>query len=245
MTRNDRHALIILCLILLISVIGLVSRNVIIQVQSSTANQAKVEAYEDIINLEEETTSEPGDEDNTIEATTTEEATDASVEETTVASVQTVTGNNNTSSVTSTTQEETTASITADTTSSYTALTEYNQSLLDAINAARSAAGLDSVYLDSRLTADAVIRVNEEAIELEIDHLRLDNSECFSVDKGYYTAEILYRGNSTDATKIVDAWLNSTKHHDIILDVNYTHTACGIAVVKGSDGLYYCCIGFR
>jgi len=103
----------------------------------------------------------------------------------------------------------------------------------------------DIHFIDERLTKDALIRACECADSNTIKHYRPDGSECFSVDKGYYLAEILYRGTTTDSGIIVDAWLKSTTHRNVILDASYSHSACGIAMVQGSDGYYYCCIGFR
>lgn len=253
MTKNDRHPLVILCLIVLVSMIGLVGKNVYTHLQNA-ANQNKINQTDADNSLYiEETAEVAAGDDSTIETTTPEEITN--IEETTNGSNATTNNENSSNVVTQTNstkeeasnQDSTTNQTTSQNTScnTYAALTQYNESLLTAINAARNAAGLNSVYIDSRLTQDAYVRACEEATQHEINHQRLDNSECFSVDKGYYTAEILYRGNVTDAITIVNAWLNSTKHHDVIMDTNSSHTALGIAFIQGDDGLYYCCIGWK
>lgn len=252
MTKNERHALVILCLIVLVMVSSVLVMKVYAHFQNTynQKNNANTQA-EEVLN-QEETAEVAADDDSTIETTSPEEMTNT--EETTSGSTETTTTTDSSKVVTSKnpTKEETTENATkADsdsqtpTANSYAALTQYNQAILDAINEARNSAGLGSVYLDSRLTNDALIRVCEEATAHEINHVRLDNSECFSVDKGYYTAEILYRGNTTDASVIVNAWLASKKHHDVIMDVNSSHSALGIAFILGDDGLYYCCIGWR
>jgi len=228
MTKNDRHALVILGLIVVVSLATLFSKNLLITMHASSVKQERVNITENLVN-EQETASTEYQTTDTIETTMQSETTN--IDETTQASYVPATNSNNV--------VEPEAKV------NYTSLPQYNQALLEAINSARASYGLSAVYLDSRLTSDAVIRANEEANDQELNHTRPDGNECFYVDKGYYTAEILYRGNSTDATRIVEAWLNSPNHRDIIIDANYPHKACGIAMVAGSDGLYYCCIGFN
>jgi len=244
MTKNDRHALVILGLIVVVSLATLFSKNLLITMHASSVKQERVNITENLVN-EQETASTEYQTTDTIETTMQSETTN--IDETTQASYVPATNSNNV------VDPEANAPATdthievapAEAKVNYTSLPQYNQALLEAINSARASYGLSAVYLDSRLTSDAVIRANEEANDQELNHTRPDGNECFYVDKGYYTAEILYRGNSTDATRIVEAWLNSPNHRDIIIDANYPHKACGIAMVAGSDGLYYCCIGFN
>lgn len=103
------------------------------------------------------------------------------------------------------------------------------QAVVDLVNEARAAEGLDALTLDDALSACATIRA-EELIEL-FDHTRPDGRKCFSVlsDNGfsYMAAGENIASGYRSAESVVNAWMNSPGHRKNILSASFGRIGVG------------------
>lgn len=117
------------------------------------------------------------------------------------------------------------------------------------INQNRRANKRTNLTVNSTIVAAA--RVRSKELKTSFSHTRPDGRDSstvlddFGVSYGWY-GEILGRNNYTDdlqsITTVMNDWMNSQAHKDIILNSNFTQMGAG--VIKGSDGFKYYAIEF-
>lgn len=110
------------------------------------------------------------------------------------------------------------------------------QSLVDAMNRQRAAAGLGPLRLNSKLTAAADDRMHDMFAKHYFDHVSPDGIDPFSwVDRrGYNYTEIgenLAVGYRS-AADVVDGWMHSEHHRENVLGSRFDEI--GIAIVDAS-----------
>ena len=124
----------------------------------------------------------------------------------------------------------------------------YEQQLLEEINSARAAQGLNPLKLDSELSAAAYTHSADMACQDYVDHNGSDGSTWYSriQVQGYaytYAAENIYVGNPAFGGTPDGAftwWMNSKVHRDNILSTKVTDVGIGYAYSSGSTyGGYY------
>ena len=108
--------------------------------------------------------------------------------------------------------------------------------VLDLVNDAREAAGVDALALDPALCGAAQLRSGE--CVSKFSHTRPDGSSYKSAisEAGVscgYTGENAATGQSS-AKQVVDSWLNSEGHRANILNSNYTRLGVGFAPNTGN-----------
>ena len=112
--------------------------------------------------------------------------------------------------------------------------TSLDMDVVDEINAVREDMALDPYEFDEGLGEAAYIRA-EECEEL-FSHTRPDGSKWYTVNQNICFGENLAYGFDT-AEDVVDAWLDSPTHRDLIYDNEFE--TCGIGHYEGSDGTTY------
>ncbi|MCH5274435.1 MAG: hypothetical protein J1E65_01255 [Lachnospiraceae bacterium] len=102
------------------------------------------------------------------------------------------------------------------------------------VNAYRIAYGLPELVWDDQLEACAQVRANELATLFS--HTRPNGSDWYTVNSDLMWGENLAKGY-TNASKLVEGWMNSPTHAANILDTEYT--TCSIAVYEVGNKLYF------
>ena len=106
--------------------------------------------------------------------------------------------------------------------------------IVNEINEVRDDIDLDPYDFDRGLGEAAYIRAEE--CEQSFSHTRPDGSKWYTVNQNICFGENLAFGYDT-ADEVVDAWLNSPTHRDLIYDEDFL--TCGIGHYEGSDGTTY------
>lgn len=106
--------------------------------------------------------------------------------------------------------------------------------VVNAINEVREDADLDPYGFDRSLGEAAYVRAEE--CEQSFSHTRPDGSKWYTVNSNVCFGENLAYGYDT-AEEVVDAWLDSPTHRDLIYDEEFE--TCGIGHHKGNDGTTY------
>ena len=114
------------------------------------------------------------------------------------------------------------------------ASTSFDLEIAKAINEEREKIDLESYDYDRSLGEAAYTRAEE--CETLFSHTRPDGSDWYTVNKNICFGENLAFGYNT-AEEVVDAWLNSQAHRELIYDSEFT--TCGIGHHEGSDGTIY------
>ena len=107
--------------------------------------------------------------------------------------------------------------------------------ILELVNEARTAQGLDPLILDGTLTELAMQRAAECAVRYS--HDRPNDESCFTVMDGKLPAgaaaeNIAY--GYRNAAAVTDGWLNSPGHYANIMYEDFTHIGIGVAWVNGT-----------
>lgn len=111
------------------------------------------------------------------------------------------------------------------------------------INEVRTANGVKALEYDYNLCMAAMKRSEELAIRF--DHIRPDNSSCFTVLKDYGYKVFSSRGENiaygyTTPKKVVDGWMASAGHRGRILDADYEKTGIGYYFDETTETCYWC-----
>jgi len=108
--------------------------------------------------------------------------------------------------------------------------------ILSLVNAARQTQGLAPLKLNSKLTQAAEAKAQAMLATQSWSHNTPDSTPWKFLDQVGYTyvfaGENLAK-NFSQATQVVDAWLNSQSHRNNLLSPSYTET--GVAVVPYND----------
>ena len=112
----------------------------------------------------------------------------------------------------------------------------YIRQVVSLVNQQRSANGLDSLQLNSTVSAAAQLRAEECAASFS--HTRPNGSSCFTAlrEMGVNysgAAENIAYGQDTPQ-EVVNAWMNSDGHRKNILNGKYTEIGIGYAVINGT-----------
>ena len=126
-----------------------------------------------------------------------------------------------------------------------TALNPTEQAVFDLLNQQRTAAGLQPITLDPRLTTIARARSADMATRNYFAHVNPDGKSFLDILKqqgiSYHRAgEIIAEDNypnAQTASITVDGWMHSPTHHDIIMTPDYTMVGVGEAI-KGDEHIY-------
>ena len=105
--------------------------------------------------------------------------------------------------------------------------------ILDNINEKRAAAGLKTLIPTDDLIAAATIRAQES--EQLWSHTRPNGMQWFTVNPSVCYGECLSKGSSSP-NAVVDAWINSPAHRDVIMNSNYK--TVGIGYYKNNNICY-------
>lgn len=105
------------------------------------------------------------------------------------------------------------------------------QAVVDLVNEARAAEGLDPLTLDEDLTAFAMVRAAE--LEDSFSHTRPDGRKCFSIlDDGnypYWQAGENIASGYRSPESVTNGWLNSPGHRANIMNENFHRIGVGVA----------------
>ena len=118
--------------------------------------------------------------------------------------------------------------------------------MLDRINEHRTEAELEAFWLDTRLSAIASCRSYEASAVWS--HTRPDGRHFSTVLGDYdYSAGameelLVYDSGSGDATAIVDRWMESKQHRQLLLS---DYTTAGIGVYRVDGLIYVTCLLVR
>ncbi|MEZ4777911.1 MAG: CAP domain-containing protein [Flavobacteriaceae bacterium] len=109
--------------------------------------------------------------------------------------------------------------------------------ILNLINSHRQSIGLSSIQLDNQLASAYAVSHTLYMIEVnEINHANFQiRSEGMIHAGAIYVGENVASGYDSPES-VVNAWLNSTPHKNII-EGNYTHS--GFGILKNNQGRYY------
>ena len=107
---------------------------------------------------------------------------------------------------------------------------------INEINGIREKEGLEN--LDFDLSLGAVARVRAEECAEKFSHTRPDGSQWYTVNETIMFGENLAYGYDT-AEEVVDAWMNSPAHKDLLLDNEFT--SCGIGSYEEDGTTYMAC----
>ena len=103
--------------------------------------------------------------------------------------------------------------------------------VVDIVNSERQAVGQGTLKVSDELQAAADIRARELA--QEFSHYRPDGTSCFTVLEGTLVNQIMYTGGEniaagySDASSVMEGWMDSPGHKGNILDADYTHIGVG------------------
>ena len=106
--------------------------------------------------------------------------------------------------------------------------------VVNVINEERASIGLHSYDFDENLGAAAYVRAEE--CEQSFSHTRPNGTKWYTVNKNICFGENLAFGYN-NAEDVVQAWLDSPTHRDLIYDKDYE--TCGIGHHEGADGTMY------
>ena len=106
--------------------------------------------------------------------------------------------------------------------------------VVNVINEEREAVDLDPYEFDNGLGEAAYVRAEE--CEQSFSHTRPNGKKWYTVNQNICFGENLAYGYDT-ADEVVDAWLDSPTHRDLIYDEEFL--SCGIGHYKGSNGITY------
>lgn len=107
---------------------------------------------------------------------------------------------------------------------------DYDQAkqVYEMVNQERAAAGANALVWDAQLTQDAMQRAAELAVYY--DHTRPDGTRCFTAVTNYgmgYTYGENIAVYQTDASDVMNAWMNSSGHRENILKPVYREIGVG------------------
>lgn len=119
---------------------------------------------------------------------------------------------------------------------------KFADDVLALVNAERAKAGLDALKQDAALKTAANNRAQEASIRFS--HVRPNGKSVGSVLKenklSYKSAgETLARGY-TDAAALVQAWMDSSAHKNVLLSTKLTHGELGY--FQNADGKIFCAL---
>ncbi|KAI9912271.1 hypothetical protein PsorP6_008853 [Peronosclerospora sorghi] len=122
----------------------------------------------------------------------------------------------------------------------YTQYSEYNQEMLDAVNAERAKVGLSPLCTNSKMAAAARRHSEDMAANDYMDHGGSDGSTMSQriTDAGFKwnsVAENVAAGQE-DVASVMESWMNSEDHRDNILGADYT--MFGTAYAYNADSKY-------
>lgn len=107
---------------------------------------------------------------------------------------------------------------------------------INEINEVREEEGLES--LDFDLSLGAVAKVRAEESSEKFSHTRPDGTQWYTVNETIQFGENLAYGYDT-AEDVVDAWLDSPTHRDLLLDNEFA--SCGIGSYEKDGTTYMAC----
>lgn len=106
--------------------------------------------------------------------------------------------------------------------------------ILDNINREREQIGLNNLMYSNGLTSAGQVRAQE--CEDYFSHTRPDGTDWYTVNETIMFGENLSMGYET-ADDVVQAWMDSPTHRDLICDEGFQ--TCGIGIYKGKDDIVY------
>ena len=112
--------------------------------------------------------------------------------------------------------------------------TSLDMAVVDEINDVRRVYNLYPYEFDEDLGRAAYVRAEE--CKLSFSHTRPNGTKWYTVNKNICFGENLAYGYDT-AEDVVNAWLDSPTHRDLIYDKEFE--TCGIGHFVGSDGTTY------
>jgi len=123
-------------------------------------------------------------------------------------------------------------------TTSQISVFQYEQKVLELVNAERAKYGLKSLLWDAKLAEVARIKSMDMRDKNYFSHTSPTYGSPFEMMKNFgitynYAGENIAAGQTTPET-VVQAWMNSEGHRKNILNPNYTHLGVGYA----SGGAY-------
>lgn len=118
---------------------------------------------------------------------------------------------------------------------------ELTNEIFTLVNNERVECDLPKLELSPTLCSIALLRAVDMAENNYFDHVSPTGESAFSLLKQYKvllfnSAENIGQGD-VSSEKMVEAWMNSQEHHDIIMCETYHQTGVGIA--KSADGEVY------
>ena len=118
-------------------------------------------------------------------------------------------------------------------------VSEVSAEICTLINNERAEHGLNTLCWSDRLAQDASVRTDE--VMINWSHTRPNGTDWYTLDPEYMYGEIL-ANQYTKATNVVQAWLNSSAHKNVML--GNTYTQMGLAAKQNSDGCWYYTVEF-
>ena len=107
---------------------------------------------------------------------------------------------------------------------------ELKLEVLRLVNEIRVANGLGTVVWEPRLEQPSLTRATE--IQILFEHVRPDGSAWHTVNSDLCWGENLAKGYSA-AQPVVDAWMNSPTHREVILTPEFTSMCLGVTESNG------------
>lgn len=117
---------------------------------------------------------------------------------------------------------------------------EQVQEIVSYINQARADAGAPPVSLEPRLSAAAQRHSNDMAAHDFVSHTGSDGSNYWQrIEEAGYTpivmaGEVIAAGQ-TDAFHVVEGWMNSPRHKEVLLQTDFVHLGVGHAQRDGTQ----------
>lgn len=106
--------------------------------------------------------------------------------------------------------------------------------IVDNINKEREEIGLNDLIYSNGLTSAGQVRAQE--CEDLFSHTRPDGSDWYTVNETIMFGENLSMGYDT-ADDVVQAWMDSQTHRELIYDEEFQ--TCGVGIYKGKDNIMY------
>lgn len=112
---------------------------------------------------------------------------------------------------------------------------DYEHQVLDIVNEERAKNNLEPLVLDNSLTEKAMIRAAE--IYDKFEHIRPNNTSCFSIlnDIIYTTAGENIAAGQSNASSVMNSWMNSEGHRANILNSDFKAIGIGHINVGGRN----------
>ena len=96
--------------------------------------------------------------------------------------------------------------------------------IIDAVNAERSAAGMQALSLRSDIEAASDARASEASNVWS--HTRPDGTPWYTIDNRIFGENLAYGYDS--ASEVVDAWMHSDTHREVMLSEKFTGACVGV-----------------